>query len=63
MDTLGTSIYCSEVVPSLEVEYREGANSLSIEGRLSTLQSVHYRRFHCITILRDTHLHSSKESV
>ena len=24
-----------------------GVNSLSIVGRLSTLQSVHYRRFHC----------------
>ena len=30
---------------------RQGANSLSIVGRLSTLQSVHYRRFHC------NHLH------
>ena len=25
-----------------------GVNSLSIVGRLSTLQSVHYQRFHCI---------------
>ena len=28
--------------------YRQGVNSLSIVGRLSTLQSVHYQRFHCI---------------
>ena len=28
---------------------RQGASSLSIVGRLSTLQSVHYQRFHCIT--------------
>ena len=28
--------------------YRQGANSLSIVGRLSTVRSVHYRRFHCI---------------
>ena len=27
---------------------RQGANSVSIVGRLSTLQSVHYQRFHCI---------------
>ena len=26
---------------------RQGANSLSIVGRLSTFQSVYYRRFHC----------------
>ena len=25
-----------------------GANSLSIVGKLSTLGSVHYQRFHCI---------------
>ena len=31
-----------------------GVNSLSIVGRLSTLQSVHYQRFHiCISIFRD----------
>ena len=28
--------------------YRQGMNSLSTVGRLSTLQSVHYQRFHCI---------------
>ena len=28
--------------------YRQGVNCLSIVGRLSTLQSVHYQRFHCI---------------
>ena len=27
---------------------RQGVNSMSIVGRLSTLQSVHYQRFHCI---------------
>ena len=27
--------------------YRQ-VNSLSIVGRLSTLQSVHYQRFHCM---------------
>ena len=26
---------------------RQGVNSLSIVGRLSTLQSAHYQRFHC----------------
>ena len=31
--------------------YRQGVNSLSIVGRLSTLQSVHYQRFHCIYYL------------
>ena len=42
-------VHCSEVVPSSEVWtiYRQGANSLSIVGRLSTLRSVHYQRFHC----------------
>ena len=49
-------VHCSEVVPSSEVEmygqYRgRGANSVSIVGRLSTLQSVHYRRFHCTHVL------------
>ena len=48
-------VHCSEVVPSLEVEMygqynRQGVNSLSIVGRLSTLQSVHYQRFQCIPI-------------
>ena len=40
-------VHCSVVVPSSEVEMYagRGANSLSIVGRLSTLQSVHYRRF------------------
>ena len=28
--------------------YRQGVNSVSIVGRLSTLQSVHYLRLHCI---------------
>ena len=28
----------------------QGAGSLSTVGRLSTLRSVHYRRFHCIGI-------------
>ena len=28
--------------------YRQGVNSLSIVGRLSTVQSVHYQRFHCM---------------
>ena len=37
-------VNCSEVVPSSEVEMKQGVNSL---GRLSTLQIVHYRRFHC----------------
>ena len=27
---------------------RQGVNSVSIVGRLPTLQSVHYQRFHCI---------------
>ena len=44
-------VHCSEVVPSSEVEiygqHRQGANRVSIVGRLSTLQSVHYQRFHC----------------
>ena len=32
-------------------QYRgKGANSVSIVGRLSTLRSVHYQRFHCIVI-------------
>ena len=43
-------VHCSEVVPSSEVEmygrYIGRINSFSIVGRLSTLQSVHYRRFH-----------------
>ena len=55
MDKLGTSIG-SEVVPTLEVEMYgqyigRGVNSLSIVGRLCTLQSVHYQRFHCILSL------------
>ena len=28
--------------------YRQGAKSVLMVGRLSTLRSVHYRRFHCI---------------
>ena len=45
-------VHCSEVVPLSEVEMYgqyigRGANSVSIVGRLSTLQSVHYQRFHC----------------
>ena len=49
-------VHCSEVVPSSEVEMYgqyigRGVNSLSIVGRLSTLQSVHYQRFHCIWLL------------
>ena len=53
MDNIGANSL-SIVVPSSEVEMygqyyeRQGANSLSIVGRLSTLQSVHYQRFHCI---------------
>ena len=31
-------------------KYRQVVNSLSIVGRLSTLQSVHYQRFHCIQL-------------
>ena len=31
--------------------YRQGVNSVSIVGRLPTLQSVHYQRFHCTTDL------------
>ena len=44
----GRAFY-SEVVPSLEVEMYggKGLNSVSIAVRLSTLQSVHYQRFHC----------------
>ena len=30
------------------VNNKQGVNSLSVVGRLSTLQSVHYQRFHCI---------------
>ena len=30
--------------------YGQGANSVSIVGRLSTLWSVHYQRFHCISL-------------
>ena len=30
---------------------RQGVNRVSIVGRLSTLQSVHYQRFHCISFL------------
>ena len=30
-------------------KYRQGVNSVSIVERLSTLQSVHYQRFHCIS--------------
>ena len=36
-------VHCSEVVPQM---YRQRVNSLSIVGRLSLLQSVHYLRFH-----------------
>ena len=41
-------VHCSEVVPSSEVEMygRQGASSLSIVGRLSSYQSVHYQRFY-----------------
>ena len=42
---------CSEVVPSSEVECRQGASSVSIVGRLSTLQSVHYQRCMCYSFL------------
>ena len=45
-------VHCPEVVPFSEVEMygqynRQGAKSVSIVGRLSTLWSVHYLRFHC----------------
>ena len=45
-------VHCSEVAPSSDVEMYgqyigRGANSVSIVGRLSTLRSVHYQRFHC----------------
>ena len=45
-------VHCSEVVPFSEVEMYgkyigRGANCVSIVGRLSTLQSVCYWRFHC----------------
>ena len=53
MDTLGTGI-CQlfRGCPffggrNVWTIYRQGANSVSIVGRLSTLQSVHYQRFHC----------------
>ena len=48
-------VHCSKVVPSSELE-RQGANSLSIVGRLSTIQSVHYQRFHCIL----SHVHGGQ---
>ena len=32
--------------------YRQGVNSVSIVGRLPTLHSVHYQRFHCIYIVQ-----------
>ena len=28
--------------------YTQGAKGVSIVGRLSTLESVHYQRFHCV---------------
>ena len=37
--------FCLEVVPSSEVEIVGGEQFV---GTLSTLQSVHYRRFHCV---------------
>ena len=46
-------VHCSVVVPSSEVEicalYRQGASSVYIVGRLSTLCGVHYQRFYCIS--------------
>ena len=54
MDTLGTSIL--SIVRRLSLVggrnvltiFRQGVNSVSIVGRSSTLQSVHYQRFHGI---------------
>ena len=44
-------VHCSEVVPSLKVEmygqYIGWGSGMSIVGRLSTIRSVHYWRFHC----------------
>ena len=40
----------------------QGMNSLSIVGRLSTLQSVHYQRFHCILNVCDSSFLSSLPS-
>ena len=53
-------VHCLEVVPSLEVEmygYRQGANSVSIVGRLSPLQSVHYRGS---TVYSSAHTHTAQ---
>ena len=52
-------VHSSEVVPSSEYGhvYRQGENSLSTVGRLSTLQSVHYQRFHCINNLSSSFFH------
>ena len=48
-------VHCSEVVPSSEVaSNRQGVNSLSVVGRLYTLQGVHYRRFHCTWLYKYT---------
>ena len=42
-------VHYSEFVPSSDAySYWQGAHSLSIVGRLSTLRSVHYRR--CSTV-------------
>ena len=43
-------VHCLEVVPSSEVEMygQYIGRGKTIVGRLSTLQSVHYQRFHCI---------------
>ena len=49
-------VHCSVVVlfggRNVWTVYRQGVNCLSIVGRLSTLQSVHYQRFHCVYIQR-----------
>ena len=49
-------VHCSVVVlfggRNVWTIYRQGVNCLSIVGRLSTLQSVHYQRFHYMYIQR-----------
>ena len=60
-------VYCSEVVPSSGVEMygqlMTGASSLSIVGRLSSYQSVHYRRFYCKALVDNETFDTGRDQI
>ena len=44
-------VHCSDGGRNVWTIYRQGVKSLSIVGRLSTLQSVHYQRFYILYVV------------